>query len=244
MKFEVDSLEYGNEAAMRRDLHFSTAILALILGLTMAFELPAADAAPADDEEAAYTRTITERADKIVAPLAIVDAAKAARVRDLIVEQYRSLRDIHAARDAKIAQAANSPGDAVVAEAWRSVARKDADLKLFPLHRQFVARLDAELTPEQVNQVKDGLTYGVVPLTFKRYRELLPDLTVEQQAEVLANLLEAREYAMDAGSADEKHAWFGKYKGRINNYLSAAGYDMKQAEQDLAEREKAAAAAQ
>ena len=55
---------------------------------------------------------------------------------------------------------------------------------------------------------------------FKRYRELLPDLTVEQQAEILANLLEAREYAMDAGSSDEKHAWFGKYKGRINNFLS------------------------
>ena len=105
-----------------------------------------------------------------------------------------------------------------------------------------MARLEAELTPEQVNQVKDGMTYGVVPITFKRYRELLPDLTVEQQAEILANLLEAREYAMDAGSSDEKHAWFGKYKGRINNYLSAAGIDMKQAEKDLAEREKAAAA--
>jgi len=104
-----------------------------------------------------------------------------------------------------------------------------------------VARLDAELAPEQVNQVKDGLTYGVVPLTYKRYCELLPDLTVEQQAEILANLVEAREYAMDAGSSDEKHAWFGKYKGRINNYLSAAGIDMKRAEQDLAEREKAAA---
>ena len=73
---------------------------------------------------------------------------------------------------------------------------------------------------------------------FKRYRELLPNLIVEQQADILANLLEAREYAMDAGSAEEKHAWFGKYKGRINNHLSAAGIDMKQAEQDLAAREK------
>ena len=70
--------------------------------------------------------------------------------------------------------------------------------------------------------------------------ELLPQLTVEQQAEILANLLEAREYAMDAGSSDEKHAWFGKYKGRINNYLSAAGYDLKRAEQDLATRKKPA----
>ena len=39
---------------------------------------------------------------------------------------------------------------------------------------------------------------------------------------------------MDAGSSDEKHAWFGKYKGKINNYLAAAGYNMKQAEKNLA----------
>ena len=192
------------------------------------------------EEEAAYTRTITERADKIVAPLAIADTAKATRVRDLIVNQYRGLRDIHAARDAKIAEA-KGPADRAVAAAWKSLAHKEADLQTFPLHRRFVSRLEAELTSEQVNQVKDGLTYGVVPITYQRYRELVPNLTVEQQAEILANLLEAREYAMDAGSSDDKHAWFGKYKGRINNFLSQAGIDMKQAEQDLAAREKAAA---
>ncbi len=33
-------------------------------------------------------------------------------------------------------------------------------------------------------------------------------------------LWEAREHAIDGGSSEEKHAWFGKYKGRIiNNYL-------------------------
>ena len=40
----------------------------------------------------------------------------------------------------------------------------------------------------------------------------------------------------------EKHGWFGKYKGRINNYLSKAGYDMKKAERDMFARKKEAAA--
>ena len=48
---------------------------------------------------------------------------------------------------------------------------------------------------------------------------------------------------MDAGSSDEKHGWFGKYKGRINNRLSADGIDLKKAERDLADRERAAHAA-
>jgi len=52
------------------------------------------------------------------------------------------------------------------------------------------------------------------------------------------------EKAMDAESADKKHAVFGKYKGRINNYLSAAGIDMKKEEaawqQRIKERKAAA----
>jgi hypothetical protein len=86
--------------------------------------------------------------------------------------------------------------------------------------------------------VKDGMTYGVVAVTYQRYLELFPKLKDEQKREILANLIEAREHAMDAGSSEEKHAIFGKYKGRINNYLSAAGYDLKQAEKDLAEKQK------
>ena len=200
----------------------------------------AAMAEPTNDDEAAYTRSITDRADKIVEPLAIDDAAKAMRVRNLVVEQYRALRKIHAERDARLAQMQGQPSDPTVAQAWRNVTQKEVDLLLFALHRQFLARLAAELPAEKVDQVKDGMTYGVVPITYGRYRELLPELTVEQQADILAMLLEAREYAMDAGSADEKHAVFGKYKGRINNYLSAAGYNMKQAEQDWAAQQKVA----
>ena len=171
----------------------------------------------ADDDEAAYTRVITERAERIVATLGIDDAAKATRVRDLIAGQYRGLRDIHDSRDENAER---------------------AELEQFALHRRFVARLEAELTPEQFDQVKDGMTYGVVPITYRRYLELLPDLTDDQKAAILANLLEAREYAMDAGSSEEKHGWFRKYKGRINNYVSSAGYDMKQAEQDWAARRR------
>jgi hypothetical protein len=216
---------------MRCSVYFWLAIAALA---------PLRAAAASADDEAAYTQAITDRAEKIVSPLGIDDVVKRARVRDLIANQYRGLRSIHDARDAKLAEAETSPGDPAVAEAWRGVTQNEAELRMARLHRRFVARLAAELTPEQVDQVKDGMTYGVVPITFARYCELVPELTVEQRAEVLANLLEAREYAMDSGSSEEKHAWFGKYKGRINNYLSAAGYNLKQAEKDWAARQKTA----
>jgi Spy/CpxP family protein refolding chaperone len=193
------------------------------------------------DAEAAYTRTINERADKIVATLGINDSAQATRVRDLVAAHYRALRDIHDKRDAQADDVGKSPAaDPTVAAAWSRVTSDQATLKLNDVHRRFVARLSVELTPEQVEKVKDGLTYGVVRITYERYLELLPGLNDEQKREILANLIEAREHAMDGGSSEEKHATFGKYKGRINNYLSAQGIDLKAAEKELAARQKSA----
>ena len=56
---------------------------------------------------------------------------------------------------------------------------------------------------------------------------------MKREAQIKTWLVEARELAMDGGSSNEKHAVFGKYKGRINNYLSKAGYDLKKGEENL-----------
>ncbi|MFM2327692.1 MAG: hypothetical protein RIR31_1894, partial [Bacteroidota bacterium] len=72
------------------------------------------------------------------------------------------------------------------------------------------------------------------------YMDMLQNLTSAQKDKMYNWLLEARELAMDEGSSDKKHEVFGKYKGKINNYLSAAGYDMKKEGEDWAKRIKAA----
>lgn len=232
------AVEVRSSHAFLADVLASIAITA-VLTVGSCTRCIAAD--PPEDEDPAYTRVITERADKIVRQLGVDDPARAIRVRDVIANQYRGLSRIHDARDADIASAKRQAGAArATIDAEIERIRNDANTKMFNLHRRFVARLAAELAPEQVGMVKDGMTYGVVQVTYNHYLELLPNLTEEQQAEILANLLEAREYAMDAGSSGEKHGWFRKYKGRINNYLSAAGYNMKQAENDWAERQRAA----
>lgn len=184
------------------------------------------------DAATAYTRTITQRADKIVATLGIADTNKTVRVREIITCQYRDLNTIHTGRDAAI-RAAKDETDPVAARAMTQAAQSEAKQKLDKLHGQFLARLSAELSSEQVDKVKDGLTYGVVPLTHGVYLKLYPDLKAEEKRQIMAWLVEAREIAMDGSTSDEKHAVFGKYKGRINNYLSKAGYDSKNGERNL-----------
>lgn len=194
----------------------------------------AVDTNATNDAEANYARTISQRAEKMVSPLEIQDSAKSNRVHALIVQQYRDLRKIHDARDEKIKamkSQTNASKDAVAA-AIKSV-QEEAQAKLQPLHSGFVKKLSADLSSEQVDKVKDGMTYSVLPLTYGVYLKMYPGLTDEQKRKVNEWLIEAREIAMDGGTSDEKHAIFGKYKGKINNYLSAAGYDAKQAEQNL-----------
>src|SRR6266478_1816819 len=65
-------------------------------------EKPVSPPAGAASEEAKYTRAIEGRTADILALLGINDSAKSARVHDVILAQYRALRDWHDANDAKL----------------------------------------------------------------------------------------------------------------------------------------------
>jgi hypothetical protein len=204
--------------------------LLLLLTLLAVPLLSIAAEAPAD-AEAKYTADINKRADDVIKALNLADPAKSATVHEIIVAQYRALRDWHDA-NGKAMKDKSTPAD--------EKERVAATLK--PIHDQFVEKLSKELTPEQVETVKDKLTYNVVHVTYGAYCDELPQLTEPQKAFILQTLKDAREVAMDQGSSQEKHAVFGKAKGKINNYLSKEGYDLKKAEKEWAARRKAAAA--
>lgn len=194
---------------------------------------------PEEDQE--YINVLKGRSDKIVANLDIEDAAKREKVRDLIVMQYYNLSKVHDKRDAEIEELKKQEEKS--AEKKIAKLEKKADKQLDKLHKKYVSNLSKELSPEQVDGVKNGMTYNVVPITYKGYVEMLPELTEEQKEKIMNHLVEAREHAMDAGSSEKKHWWFGQYKGKINNYLSAEGYDLNQAQKDWKKRREAANAA-
>ncbi|GAB4030531.1 DUF3826 domain-containing protein [Spirosoma jeollabukense] len=188
-----------------------------------------------ESREAAYTRVINERAAKIVSTLGITDAQVSVRVQQTIVQQYRDLNTIHESRKEAVKRLSETTAKETL-ETEKNRIETETNSKLEKLHQEYVAALARELTATQVDQVKDGMTYGVLPITYKGYQAMLPDLTDAQKTQILSWLTEARERAMDAGTSEGKHAVFGKYKGRINNYLSAAGIDLKKAGKEWEER--------
>lgn len=170
--------------------------------------------------EADYTNAIEGRTADILKILALTDTNKAANVHDIIIAQYRSLNAWHDANDAKL-KAARSDTNAA--------AQIRASLKT--LHDQFLGKLAQNLTPAQIDQVKDKMTYGKVQFTYKGYVTQYPDLSEANKQKILELLKEAREEAMDGGSAAEKTAVFQRYKGKINNYLSKQGIHSPQKSQ-------------
>jgi hypothetical protein len=166
----------------------------------------------AEQTEANYTKVIEGRTADILHVLALSDANKAAKVHDLIIAQYRALNAWHDANDAKLKAARTDTN---------TVAQIRASLKT--LHDQFLARLAEQLTAEQVDTVKDKMTYGKVQFTLNGYLTQYPNLSDANRQKILELLKEAREEAMDGGSAEEKTAVFQRYKGKINNYLSREG---------------------
>lgn len=161
-----------------------------------------------EGQDPQYVETIKGRAQKIVDGLNLGNANKEENVRNIIANRYFLLNDIHAKYDKKTQE------DALYAE-------------LYKHHFELASALALYLNEEQIDAVKEGMTYGRLKRDYNAQLEMIPTLKDEEKAQILVWLKEAREYAIDAADSKGKHFWFDKYRGRTNNWLSARGYDLK-----------------
>lgn len=190
--------------------------------------------------DTAYQKVLADRTAKIVNTLDIKDAVLYKKVQQQLIGQYTQLNAIQDDTKAAVAAIKAQQQDKAAAEVAIKAAEEKKAAALKQLHENFIAQLRSSLNDAQIEKVKDGMTYSILPVTWKAYLEMIPRLTQLQKDKMYGWLVEARELAMDEGSSDKKHAVFGKYKGRINNYLSAEGYDMKKEGEDWAKRIQAA----
>lgn len=195
--------------------------------------------ATATDDQ--YLKALESRVTKILAPLNIEKKRNQSKVHQIVLTQYQTLNTIHSTRDLKIKEL-KSGNTAPANELKKVIADLEsaAGQEITAVHSSFLHDLRRHLTDAQVDAVKDGMTYNVANITFKGYLDMLPALNDSQRTKIWNWLAEAREIAMDAETSEKKHWWFGKYKGRINNYLSSEGFDMKKESEAWQKRIKSA----
>jgi Protein of unknown function (DUF3826) len=139
------------------------------------------------------------------------DSAKQERVRNVISRDLRAIRDAH-----------------------------NAGLQLDPsVHKNFVDGLQADLTSEQVETVKNSLTANKLPIILKAYHQILPDLKPDDEAKIVDWLKRAREQSLDVKNVDEMSPIFKKYKTEIEAYLNAHGYDWAKSYKAFVDAQKA-----
>lgn len=191
-------------------------IVAMLAGLAWAGSLSAQVALKSEGLDSGYVKTIIARSQKIVDGLQLADALTAQNVCNIIANRYFLLNDIHGRYDK---------------------TQQDArDAELYKHHFELESALAVYLTPQQIDAVKDGMTYGRLQRDYQAQLDMIPSLTDEEKTQVLVWLKEAREYAMDAADSKGKHFWFDKYRGRTNNWLSARGYDLKKEREEWQKR--------
>lgn len=197
--------------------------VALLLAATMtasAIELKS------EGRDPEYVQKILTRSEKVVDKLELADESVKQEVVRIVANRYFELNDIYEARDQRLAAVKEQGLTGETKQMAQDFAKYECDSKLYRSHFAFPATLSLYLTDAQIEAVMDGMTFGVVKVTYDSHLDMIPSLTDEEKEQIRVWLEEARELAVDAESSHKKHEVFGKYKGRINNYLSKRGYDL------------------
>jgi hypothetical protein len=168
--------------------------------------------------------TAEKRAAGVLEGLAPLDAAKQAKARQILVAFYvkriswaphdERLKEL----DRQLAKALQAKDEAQVytIRAERSVLRGE----LARMRESLLTELGGALTPEQIQTVKDRMTYGRAKILYDDYLAK-HTLTDRQKAIVAQALTDARDQAMMAAGAGDKHRIFTQTAAELDNYLDA-----------------------
>lgn len=193
--------------------------------------------APADNQE------LQKKAAEWVNELKLSDEVKKQKVQTAIAQHLTEVRDWHNAHPVKDNPGGINPGTGNTLNNldWEVIY---CSQKPKAVHENLMNTLKAALTTQQVEAVLDQYTIGKVAFTLKGYEAIVPDLTEKERAEILKNLKQAREQAIDYKSMKEISAIFEIYKTKCEQYLNSNGRNWKQLFKDYVNKRNAEKAAQ
>lgn len=181
---------------------------------------------------------VKKKATEWVASLNLDDKQKTEKVTNAVFNHLCAITEWHN----------NHPGTDVPAginprtgEKLRAIDRQIIADSAQPreYHDSLMAVLHAELTSDQIEQLLDKYTVGKVAFTMKAYREIVPNITPEEDAYCLNALKVAREMAIDYKSMKEISEIFGIAKDKCELYFNTHGRNWRQMYSDYVKMIKA-----
>lgn len=193
--------------------------------------------AQADNQE------LQKKATEWVNELNLSDEDKKQKAQAAITQHLTQVKDWHDGHPVKENPGSINPGTGI------SLSNLDWEViycsqKPKIVHYKLMNTLNAELTPGQVEAVLEQYTIGKVAFTLRGYEAIVPDLNENERIEILKNLKQAREQAIDYKSMKEISAIFEIYKTKCEQYLNSNGRNWKPLFKDYVNKRNAEKAIQ
>ena len=173
-----------------------------------------------------------QKTSKIMEKLSLTNDSIRENIKIVITNRYLELREIHQRYDErnKVIEAKRLSKEVEAEELERSYYQYNSDL--YRSRFDYIAWLSFYLNDQQVETVVDAMTYNLFHVRYNDFLDLFPNLTEAEKKRVYHWLIEAREFSMDFETPRKMRQMFTKYRGRINNYLSSRGYDLRKATEE------------
>ncbi len=179
-----------------------------------------------------------EKAESWVKELNLNNTNKANQVTKAIATHLTEVRNWHNSHSFETVPAGINPRTGEkLSDLDRSIIADSAMPS--SVHNNLMTALRTHLTEEQVETILDKYTIGKVAFTMKAYREIVTDMTAKEDAELLKNLKEAREIAIDFKNMKQISAIFEIYKTKNEQYLNNNGRSWRQLYKDYVKRLRA-----
>ena len=161
-----------------------------------------------------------------VANLKLNDQAKEERLTKVIATHLAAIREWHNTHGNMIPDGAINPTTGKKLSAMDRSVIADSSQPA-SIRQALLDGLNADLTPEQVEQVLDMYTVGKVAFTMKAYKEIVPDMTAEDEKVLMDNLKQARLMAIDYKNMKQISAIFEIFKTKNEQYFTNSGRDWR-----------------
>ena len=177
--------------------------------------------------QTAADTALENKASEWVTSLKLSDDAKAQKVKSAIATHLTAVRDWHNSHPfSMIPEGINPTTGGKLSEMDRQLII--CSTKPRSVHDNLMSILKTELDSVQVEMILDKYTIGKVDFTLKGYKAIVPDLTAKEETEILKNLKQAREQAIDYKNMREISAIFEIYKTKCEQYLNNNGRNWRQ----------------
>ena len=172
-----------------------------------------------------YIDDIDLRASNVVAQLDINSTDKK-KIKAIVVNQYLNIEKIEAKRNSQLEKLEKTVDDQEKQKLKSEEVWTDYKASISKLHDSYLHKLSKKLSDSQIVQVKDAMTYQVMPKTYSNFLDMFQNLNENQKKMIYDHLVEARENAMNVGTHKWQFQWFAKYRGKINNILASQGIEL------------------